>query len=139
MQNFLRRGYPLKVWLITLVCGPYLGMLLNVLWSRDIFDTSILYGPLFIAFASIFFSLPAFGIYCFVYAMIKKRISSQIILKAILCFISCVGVIVTFFIADITTMLQPSNTDGFLFFLGYIITTLLAGILCRVFIKDAKN
>lgn len=139
MQNFLRRGYPLKVWLITLVCGPYLGMLLNFLWSPDMFEASMLYGPLFIAFVSIFFSLPAFGIYYIVYVMIIKIIRSEIILKAILCLISCFGVAVTFVIGGVATMLQPSNEDGFLFFNGYIITTLLAGILCKIFIKDTKN
>jgi len=139
MRNLVARAYPIKVWLITLLGGPSLGIFLNILNDSDSFEASMLYAPLVIAFVSTFISLPAFGIYYMMYMGLAKIIKSEVILKAILCSYSCIAVVGTFIVGDVRTMLQPTNKDGFLFFLGYIITTLLAGILCKVFIRDSKN
>ena len=138
MSNILilNKSYPFKVWICTCICGPFLGIVFNVAYDPDIFETSMIYGPLLLGIMAMLISLPAFIVYYFLFRFLGLKLKSEFVLKVILSLFNCGAVILIFLISGLKTMMQPSNTDGFLFFQGTIIITLLAGFFFKAYQKQ---
>jgi hypothetical protein len=128
--------FPFKVWATTLFCGPFLGILLNIIRRPDSLDVSFLLGgPFMLALGGVVASAPAFIIYYAVFRFLQKKVQSGGYYKLILCLIAVPGVIGTLYFMVSKEMLRPSNRDGFLLFIAYLFCVLVAGISFRIFKK----
>jgi hypothetical protein len=139
MNFILNKSYPFKVWVVTILVGPYLGLFLNLMREPGRFDISILYVPLFLAILYAFTSLPAFALYYLLFHFFGRILKSEVLLKIILCLFSCAIIISMFIICDMEVMLRRSNKDGFLFFQGILYSTLASGILFKSYASKAQT
>src|SRR5690606_12650275 len=134
MKAGLNKYYPFKVWAATLICGPFLGIILNIVRRPDLFELDyFLGGPWLLALGGAFVSLPAFAIYYLAYQLLRQRLRSELYFKLILCPVSIICVILTIYFLISEAMLQPSNRDGFLLTLSYLFCVLVAGISFKIF------
>src|SRR6476620_2303972 len=129
MHVSLNKYYPFKVWAVTLIGGPFLGILLNIVRRPDSFELSyLLAGPVLLAFGGVFVSLPAFAIYYFAYRVLREKMPSELYFKLILCPLSILGIIITVYFFVSEAMFHPSNRDGFLMILSYLFCAVIASI-----------
>lgn len=88
--------YPIKHWLLTLVIGPVVVALYEVLFSYSNSILSFLESyPLFIIFG-IFFSLPVLIVYYFLFYLLISKPLSTLTIKSILNLVTIIGIVVTF-------------------------------------------
>jgi hypothetical protein len=121
MTKTFNKYYPFQVWASTLIVGPILGILLNVLRRPDSFDFGYVFGgPFALALGGAFVSLPAFAIYYLIYRSLRLKMESDIYLKFILCPIVIAGLIATIYFLVSDVMLQSTNRDGFLLVSSYV-------------------
>lgn len=134
MRTTFNKYYPFQVWASTLVVGPILGILLNVVRRPDSFDLGYVFGgPLALALGGAFVSLPAFAIYYLIYRGLRLKIKSDIYLKFILCPIVFAGLIATIYFLVSNVMLRPTNRAGFLLVLSYVFCALASTLFFKTY------
>ncbi len=129
----MNKYYPFQVWAATLICGPFLGIILNIVRRPDSFEIGhLLADPIFLALGGAFASLPAFAFYYLSYRFLRQKVQSEFYFKLILCPVSILCLIFTVYFFVSEEMFQPSNRDGFIILLSYLFCALLAGIYFRI-------
>jgi hypothetical protein len=139
LSTALNKNYPYKVWAITVLLGPYLGLLTMMAYRTYGYEWSMLYGPLVLGVLSAIFTFPAFGLYYLLFLRLGKRIRSVYLFKSVLCLYCCTIIFVIFYIMNPEILNASLNMHGFLFFMSFIVANLVPGLLFKARYKNVRE
>ena len=101
MKNNYQYSYPIKVWILTIVIGPFVIGLITSIGMKESADSGFL-GFLgiviFIILFGLIFSIPAFAIYYTSFLILKRWLESYLLLKALLTGIALVSMLISVYI-----------------------------------------
>jgi hypothetical protein len=140
LKKRIDKYYPFKAWALTLICGPFLGILFDSIRKPERFDITILIGgPLLMAIHGSIVSLPAFGLYVIIFRILAGRLKYVFLLKLILGLITIPVILITFYFLVNKEMLSPSNRDGFLMVVGHLVSGFLSGFAFRIYTVERDD
>jgi hypothetical protein len=119
----INRNYPYLNWILTIIIGPFLWIIYEILINEQ--NAGSMFEVIF-AFIGVglIFSLPSLAINVFVFQLLIKITSSLFLIKFILISIGVIGIIVTFKLIGGTLALNLT--------LSYSISLIIAGLLIRL-------
>ena len=123
-------SYPYKHWLTSLVVGPLLMIIYEI-----IFDPGPMVGVvetyfLFLTFG-LFFSVPVFLLYLLTFNQLTKKINSNLTIKTILNTVGVIGIIVTFLIIK--------GSMAMMLAISYSVTLIISSVFYRVRPKEINK
>jgi hypothetical protein len=123
----INRYYPYQNWILTIIFGPVLWMLFEIIINgqnaRSMFEGIFAFIAL-----GIFYSSPSLVISVLVFKLLIKVNSTLIIIKFILICLGVIGIVLTFIIIGGTLVLKLT--------LSYSISLIISSLIIRLEIKD---
>ena len=91
----MNKNYPLYNWITTIIIGPILFTVYEILFKNESISSMLEMIPLFILMG-IIFSIPVLILNILIFNLLSKIITSKIFMKFILTVVGITGVVVTF-------------------------------------------
>jgi hypothetical protein len=121
----MRRSFLIKHWLTTLILAPFLPSLYDLFFPSikgQVISLLELY-PVTVLM-SLFFSLPTFALYYFLFVLLDRKNVSPLVAKILLISISMVGITITF--------LLIGGSYSIVSMIAYSVSVLISGLLYRL-------
>lgn len=124
----INRNYPYQNWILTIIFGPFLWILYEIIFNGQ--KAGSMFEGIFIFIAvGLIYSLPILAINAIVFHLLIKINSSFFLIKFILITIGVIGIILTLKLLGGTLVLK--------LMFSYSISLIITGLLIRLEIKES--